>query len=291
MDLKPKIKNFISALLYVGTIFFVMLAIVAVSGVIYGCFTLDSDADEIPEWFTIESTSIMLYIPVTLIFTVLFIRQTRYQTELVHALHTKKKRWLLYAFLFGVLIQMAKYALLSNLSANFYYVPLNNSLHEILEDFLRPDHFLSFLCVCVFCPPVEELLCRFFFPLHFRQAFSQYTAIFFSAAIFTSLHYSRSQLLFPLYLLDSYLFYLLYSRTYSVLCAILMHTGMNFYTTVVKYAEFHYINVSVPFFIVAACLVLLIVIALVRKPNLLIVQQTHPKSPNNGTCLEDTIAK
>lgn len=269
MDLKKKRKNLIYALLYVAAILLVLILIAAVSGFIYGWYTLDRNANQIPEWFTMDLLSQILYVPISGAFTILFLHKTRYRTEMKAALHIEVRRWLFYALLFGILVQMAEYALLSNLSADYYHFTSNDTFNEVLEDVLKPESLLLFVSACISGSVVEELLCRFFFPLHFRQAYSQKIAVLFSALIFSILHFPNSVLLIPFYVVDSFLLYLIYSRTGSIWCAIFMHFGMNFYTLIVRYVEFGYVNVSIPFLMITACFVLFAVITLVRKPNLL----------------------
>jgi len=283
-NLKKKSENLLSALLYFGAIILALLLIAAVSGFTYGCFTLDRTAEELPEWLTIDSISKILYIPVALAFLLLFMRRTRERTEFVCALHVEDVRWLLYTFLFGILVMMAEYAMLTNISADYYDVTLNDTFEEILEDILTIECFLRFICVCLLGPAVEELLCRLFFPAHFRQAFSAGVAVLLSTFIFAFLHFSNSIWFIVMYTIDSILLFLIFSRTGSIWCAITMHSGLNCYTLLVKYVEFDYANVSIPFLVVTVCTVLAIVAALVRKPNLLKIE-----SRNKGEDYAETI--
>ena len=186
-------------------------------------------------------------------------------------LHTESKSWLLWAFFFGMLYAMVRYAAFCTADAIYYDFTHNYDIYDVLQDFLQPQDILFFISVCIVAPIVEEFLCRFFFLKHFNEAYSSMISVLFSTIVFSLLHLSNSPMMIISHIISGILLYLIYSRTASIWCAILMHSGMNFYASLVTYVEFNYINVSAPFLVITACLLLVSIVWIVKKKNRLAV--------------------
>lgn len=267
MDIKKKKGNILKALLYVGSILLVIVAMGAVSGIAYGIYCEIVGIETVSGSDEMEMILSILFIVIGILFTIIFPYRTKYRQEMKIVLHTEAKSWLLWGFLFGMLLSMVEYAAFCTVSARYYNVTLNDDAYEVLQDFLQLENFLLFVCICIVGPIVEEFLCRFFFTRHFNEAYSPIVSVLFSSIIFSLLHLSNLPVMIILYIVDGFLLYLVYSRTASIWCTVFMHSGMNFYTTIVTYIEFNYVNVSVPFLVITACLLLMSIVWIVNKKN------------------------
>ncbi len=141
----------------------------------------------------------------------------------------------------------AKWFVISVLCSILFYLLLDKGLDPMLERLFpasqeayqnsikRLSHSLvtTFIQVCFFAPMIEELLIRDFLLGGLKNKYGAFVALVISSCLFALMHFNMVQTLSAL--VGGLILGLLYLKTRSILCCILVHFGYNLisYITVI----------------------------------------------------------
>ncbi|MBQ7132739.1 MAG: CPBP family intramembrane metalloprotease [Oscillospiraceae bacterium] len=278
MDIKIKLKNLLSALIFLISAILTVIVVVAPLCIIYGLVSEQLESYGFNYGAMLYGSGGIAY----LVFVLLYVCRTKYRPQL-QAVTTWKKHGvqIMLALAAGMLCKATVYAVSCRISPDMVIKVWReyDSLQAYLTTHLKPEPVVTFLFVVIIGPITEELLCRFHLGQHFEQDFSPpFTAVL-SAFIFAMLHFDTTALGFITHLITGLFLYLLYCKTSSLLCAIAAHMGMNIYIDVCSDFNISSFVTSIPYTIITSCLMIAVVALLIFCPNRLPFRMESSESP------------
>ncbi len=265
MDSKRRTKNLALAVRFACRL--CLLAFVAMLPFLLAKHLLPSPlaAAGISEKSLVYLSNLVFY----LLFLLLYPRRTQFKAQLREATRWKGRGlWIAGAFALGVLWSAAKYSVACNLSEShtIYLWAEYDSLGEFFAKRVHPEPVLGFVLVLLLGPVFEELVCRFHLTQHFGSAFSRPVTVLLTSLVFAALHLDSTVTGFWLHFVSGVFYYLICSRSGSLLCAIAAHIGGNFFLRLLRYVRISDAITSIPGTLLLSALAIAVYTYLIWRP-------------------------
>ncbi len=269
MDKIKKLPNLLLAARFFLQFLLIQIAFIALPMTIYGFVCETHDPYHVYQETVVMASTAFSYI----FFLWKYRKQTQFRTQLKAA--TKWKGYvipILLAFCAGIVLKAAQYAVMSNLF-DITIKPKAYIHYDGLADCIRAQFDIPNLVENCFAlligPIIEELICRFHLTLHLQKAFGRIWSAVISSVIFMVMHLNTNPTAMIFHLVGGFFFYLIYCKSGSLLCAIAAHMGANFYITLLTQINITWFVKSIPFTIIACCVLVSITIwLLIQKDRL-----------------------
>ncbi len=267
MDTTKKLPNLLLAAGFLLQFVLIQIAFIALPMLIYGfvCETHDP-------YHVYQETIVIAATAVSYIFFLLrFCKHTPFRTQLKAVTRWKGYALpILFAFCAGIVLKATQYAVLGNLF-DITIKPKAYIQYDGFADCIRAQFEIPNLvgnCFTLLIAPItEELICRFHLTLHLEKAFPRGVAILLSAAVFSAMHLNGDASAALMYMTSALFFYLIYCKSGSLLGAIAAHMGANFYITLLTQINITWFVKSIPFTIIACCILVGMTVCLLMQKD------------------------